>query len=52
MQKQMKYANDRNIPYVIIIGSDEIETGLFSLKNMVSGEQEKLRIQNLIEKFS
>ncbi len=52
MQKQMKYANDRNIPYVIIIGSDEIETGLFSLKNMVSGEQEKLSIQNLIEKFS
>jgi histidyl-tRNA synthetase len=51
MQKQMKYANDRNIPYVIIIGSDELQENLFTLKNMVSGHQEKLRFEDILAKF-
>lgn len=51
MQKQMKYANDRKIPYVIIIGSEEIESGHFTLKNMVTGEQEKLSSESLVKKL-
>lgn len=32
LKKQMTYADDKNIPFVILIGSDEMETGLLSLK--------------------
>ena len=49
MKKQMKYANDRQVPYVIVIGSDEVESGLLGLKNMKNGEQEKLTINHIIE---
>jgi len=51
MKKQMKYANDKNIPYVIVIGSNEIETGELTLKNFKSGEQESLNIHQIIEKI-
>ena len=51
LKKQMKYANDRKVPYVILIGSEEMETGLLSLKNMASGEQEKLTLDEIIEKL-
>jgi histidyl-tRNA synthetase len=39
MKKQMKYANDKNIPYVIMIGTKEISENLVTYKNMNSGEQ-------------
>ena len=39
MKKQMEYANRRAIPYVAIIGSNELEQGVVTLKNMTSGEQ-------------
>ena len=39
MKKQMEYANRRAIPYVAIIGSNEFEQGVVTLKNMTSGEQ-------------
>jgi histidyl-tRNA synthetase len=42
LKKQMTYADDKNIPFVILIGSDEMESGLLTLKNMKSGEQQKL----------
>ncbi|MGB0524878.1 MAG: histidine--tRNA ligase [Flammeovirgaceae bacterium] len=48
--KQMTYANNKGIPYVIMAGSNEMESGLLTLKNMESGEQEKLRIEEIIEK--
>ena len=35
----MEYANRKNIPFVILIGKDEIETGLLTVKDMRSGEQ-------------
>jgi histidyl-tRNA synthetase len=52
MQKQMKYANDRGATNVIVIGEEEIKTGLLSLKNMESGLQEKYTLQDLIKKLS
>ncbi|HVW97180.1 MAG TPA: histidine--tRNA ligase [Mucilaginibacter sp.] len=41
MKKQLDYANAKNIPYVMIIGSDEIQSGLLTVKDMRSGQQEK-----------
>ena len=49
MKKQMQYANDKNIPYVLVIGGDEMQSGLLSLKNMESGVQEKLTIEEILE---
>ncbi len=48
MQKQMKYANDKKIPFVIVIGDEEMQTGLLSFKNMESGEQQKLTIEQIL----
>lgn len=49
LKKQMSYADDKKIPYVILIGSDEIESGLLTLKNMKSGEQQKLTADQIAE---
>jgi histidyl-tRNA synthetase len=48
MQKQMKYANDKKIPFVIVIGDEEMQTGLLSFKNMETGEQQKLTIEQIL----
>ena len=47
MKKQLKYANKNNIPYVLIVGEDEINTNCFTLKNMKNGEQEKKSIEDM-----
>lgn len=51
MKKQMSYANAKQIPYVVIIGSDEVATGDVSLKNMITGEQVKVNANELVSKF-
>lgn len=52
LQKQMKYANDKEIPYVALVGEREMEAGNIQLKNMKTGEQELLSIEELIGKLS
>jgi len=52
MKKQMTYANNKNIPYVIMVGETEMEEGVVSLKNMETGDQEKLTPEQLIEKLA
>ena len=49
--KKFKYANNLNVKYVIIIGEDEIKNGVVTLKNMITGEQETLKIEETIEKI-
>ena len=49
MQKQMKYANDRKIPFVVMIGSKEIEDNTITFKNMTSGEQQTGSLEQLIQ---
>ena len=39
LKKQLDYANNKNIPFTIILGSNEIESGLLSIKNMATGVQ-------------
>lgn len=48
MKKQMQYANDKKIPYVIVIGGDEMESNLLSFKNMETGKQEKVDIDKIL----
>lgn len=52
IQKQFEYADKKSIPFVCIIGSEEIEKGIFSLKDLASGQQEKLSKDELIKKLS
>jgi histidyl-tRNA synthetase len=47
----MEYANRRGIPYVVIIGSDELERGVATVKDMRSGEQSTLSFEELVSKF-
>ena len=51
MKKQLEYANKRNIPYVVLIGSDEMQSGQLTLRNMLTGEQEKYSIEEIIKKI-
>ena len=51
MKKQMEYANRRGIPYVVIIGSDELERGVATVKDMRSGEQSTLSFEELVSKL-
>lgn len=48
--KKLSYANKLGIPYVIIIGEDEIESGVLTLKDMVKGEQFKVTVDEIINK--
>lgn len=50
MKKQMNYADKKNIPFVVIIGQDEIEKDVLSVKNMKTGEQEEMRLTDFIMK--
>lgn len=52
LQKQMKYANDKNIPFVALIGEREIEENKIMVKNMISGEQTLMDINQVIEIFN
>lgn len=49
LKKQMGYADAKNIPYVILIGDEEMQNGLLTLKDMASGEQQKLSLMEIIE---
>ncbi|MFM6954021.1 MAG: histidine--tRNA ligase [Sphingobacteriaceae bacterium] len=48
LKKQLSYADAKRIPYVILIGSEEMTSGLLSLKNMQSGEQQTLDIPSIL----
>ena len=52
LKKQLQYANNNNIPYVVIVGEEEIRSNLFTLKNMKDGSQKKLSIENILSKIS
>ena len=49
VKKQMEYADRKKIPFVIVIGSDEVKSGLLSLKNMKTGEQHKLTHEQILD---
>ena len=48
MKKQMAYANAKQIPFVVLAGENEINEGKLTLKNMATGEQQLVTIEELI----
>ena len=48
LKKQLSYADNKNIPYVVLVGETEMQEGLFSVKNMATGDQQKLNGAELI----
>jgi histidyl-tRNA synthetase len=51
LDKQMNYANDKKIPFVVVVGGDEMASGQLTFKNMSTGEQQKLSIDEIIHKL-
>ena len=47
MKKQMSYADDKKIPFVAIVGGNEMETNTVMLKNMATGEQKQVTLDEL-----
>ena len=52
IKKQMNYANNKGVQFVIMVGEDEIKSGKLTVKDMKSGEQSKWSISEIITKLS
>ncbi len=52
MEKQMKYANAKGIPYVVVIGDNEMQSGKLAVKDMRSGTQEEKTFTELLSFFT
>ena len=50
-KNKFSYVDSLNIPYCIVIGQDEIDKNMYTLKNMTTGEQEMLSIEDIISKI-
>ena len=51
MKKQMEYANRRAVPWVVIVGSDELASGRATVKNLATGEQQAVAFDELINRI-
>lgn len=51
LKAQMRYANDKNAKYTLLLGDNEIETGKAALKNMENSEQTEVNIDTFVEEF-
>ncbi len=52
MKKQMTYANNKNIPFVVLVGGNEMEKGVLNVKDMISGDQSEMKLEQLLQKLS
>ena len=52
MKKQMNYANNKGVLFVILVGKDEMKSGVLTVKDMNTGEQSSLKISELIKQLS
>jgi histidyl-tRNA synthetase len=50
--KQFKYAEKKNIPFVVIIGEDEIKSGVAKIKNLISGIQTDVKFDELFDRLT
>ena len=48
IKKQMSYASAKKTPYVVLVGNDEMKSGKLTVKNMQSGEQQKIDMADII----
>jgi histidyl-tRNA synthetase len=51
LKKQFKYADDKKIAFVVIVGEEELKNGTFKIKNMRNGEEQNHSLQSMIETF-
>jgi histidyl-tRNA synthetase len=51
IQKQLEFANKKMVPFTIVIGSEEVKSGILAFKNMKTGEQHKLTIEKILYTF-
>ncbi|MDY3911806.1 MAG: histidine--tRNA ligase [Sodaliphilus sp.] len=51
MKKQMNYANVKQVPFVAMVGDNELATNTIALKDMASGEQQSLTLAQVVEKL-
>jgi histidyl-tRNA synthetase len=51
IKKQLEYADRKHIPFAIVIGSEEVSSGVLTQKNLATGEQEKLKIEEIVSKL-
>jgi histidyl-tRNA synthetase len=51
LKKKFKYADQTQVPYVIVVGENEIKNRAYSLKNMITGEQVDISFDDLVQKF-
>lgn len=51
LKSKMKYADKLQIPYVIVVGDDEFETGIVKVKNMNTGEERELDVKSDFQTF-
>lgn len=49
--KKFSYADKLGIPYVIVVGEDEVKSGIYKLKDMATGEQVNMTVEQIIEKL-
>ena len=49
MKKQMSYANANHIPFVVLVGENELNEGKLTLKDMATGEQRLLLPDELVD---
>lgn len=49
LKKQMSYANRKNIPFVVLAGTQEMNSGILTVKNMATGEQQSITLNELID---
>ena len=49
MKKQMAYANSKSVAYVAMVGANEIANNMISLKNMTTGEQDSVTLEELVK---
>ena len=46
--RQFNYANKRHIPNVVLVGESELKSGTYTLKNMISGDQQSVDLETLV----
>jgi histidyl-tRNA synthetase len=51
LKKQLDFANKKGIPFTVVIGPDEMKSGILSCKDMGIGDQEKLTVDQIIQKL-
>ena len=49
MKKQLSYANGKHVPYVAMVGETEMASGTITLKNMETGEQSNLSLDQVVD---